>query len=656
MQYKLKYGKTVIDLDFPESASILSHVEKASEQNNDEAAIIHRALAAPIDSLPLEKVVRKGEKTCIVVPDSTRVCRAAIFLPILIEKLNACGIEDHDILILMANGSHRKNTPEEQIEILGEAIVNRIRIIEHDCQDSTMMVHLGETAKKTPVFVNRYLIRSERVILAGGVLHHYFAGFGGGPKLVVPGCAGYETILKNHRFTIHPEFQALHPACEEGNMDDNPVHADIRDALKFVTVDFTLNVVLDSHGFICNAFAGELFAAHQKACEVVHQLHSIPFQQKANLVIASAGGYPKDVNLIQVHKTIHHAFQVVAKNGVLIIAAECADGIGSKTFMEWFDNDPDLATMHQNLLNNFKINGNTALALKMKTEQVKILLLSKLPSEIVKKLGMIPVNSITEALEIARTQLPSDYQTTIIPDTATFLPILRRDLLNFSPAEQQNFIQEAFDFVQHHLGSDISGHDWFHAWRVWRLAQRIAEKEGGNLFVIQLAAILHDVVDWKNIDPALAYQKDRGKDWLRLKKLPGELIDHVSEIIEKLSYKGAGVKTEMRTLEGKIVQDADRLDAMGAIGIARTFAYGALKNQPIYDPEKQPVLHQSATDYQARQSTGINHFYEKLLLLQERLNTPTAQIIGNQRHQFLENFLKRFKDEWEGVDEEMLNS
>ncbi len=652
MQAKLKYGKSFIDLDLPESASILSRVEASFEQKNDEVAIIQRALATPIESFPLEKIVRKGEKTCIVVPDATRVCRAAVFLPILIEKLNACGIADHDILILMANGSHRKNTPEEQIEILGEAIVKRIRIIEHDSQDSTMMVHLGETANKTPVLVNRYLMRSERVILVGGVLHHYFAGFGGGPKLVVPGCAGYETILKNHRFTIHPEFHALHPACEEGNLADNPVHADIRDALKFVTVDFTLNVVLDTQGFICHAFAGELFAAHEKACEVVHQLHSIPFQQKANLVIASAGGYPKDVNLIQVHKSIHHAFQVVEKNGVLIIAAECADGIGSKTFLEWFDNDPDLATMHQNLLNNFKINGNTALALKMKTEQVKILLLSQLSPEIVKKLGMIPVNSIPEALEIARTQLPADFKITLIPDASTYLPLFQRDVLHFSPAEQQNIIQEAFDFVRHHLGADISGHDGFHAWRVWRLAQRIAEKEGGNQFVIQLAAILHDVVDWKNIDPAQIHQKDRVKDWLRLQKLPIELIDQVNEIIDTLSYKGAGVKTEMRTLEGKIVQDADRLDAMGAIGIARTFAYGALKNQPIYDPEMQPVFHQSASDYQTRQSTSINHFYEKLLLLQERLNTATAQKIGDQRHQFLEKFLNRFKAEWEGVDEE----
>lgn len=652
MNVKLNYGKTIIEFDLPAGDFIQFSPVEIPAHKADEEGIIHRALLAPIGSLPLEKIVRKGEKTCIVVPDRTRVCQATVFLPILIQKLNDCGIEDNDILILMANGSHRKNTPEEQIDILGEAIVKRIRIIEHDCQDSAMMVHLGETENRTPVYVNRYLIRSERVILAGGVLHHYFAGFGGGPKLVVPGCAGYETILKNHQFTIHPEFQALHPACEEGNIVDNPVHADIRDALKFVTVDFTLNVVLDSKGFICDAFAGELFAAHQKACERVHQLHSISFQQKANLVIASAGGYPKDVNLIQVHKSIHHAFQAVKKNGVLIIAAECGDGIGSKTFMEWFDNDPDIATMHQNLLKNFKINGNTALALKLKTEQVKIIFLSNLPPEIVKKLGMYPVKSISEAIEIAKKQLGNDFKTTIIPDASFYLPIYQQNLQSLSLAEQQNYIQEAFDLVQHHLGTDISGHDWFHAWRVWRLAQRISEKEGGNSLVIQLAAILHDVVDWKNIDPASAYQKNRVKDWLRLKKLPIELINQVNEIIETLSYKGAGVKTEMRTLEGKIVQDADRLDAMGAIGIARTFAYGALKNQPIHNPEIQPVFHQSATDYQRRQSTSINHFYEKLLLLQERLNTPTAQKVGNQRHQFLENFLKRFKAEWEGVDGE----
>ena len=651
MNYTLKYGNQQINFTLAEKISAhCLQPEIGSHELITETEVIQQALEAPLNSLPLEKIVRKGEKTCIVVPDRTRVCQAAVFLPIIIERLNQCGINQQDITILMANGTHRKNTPAEEIEILGEAIFKQIKVIEHDCHDLTTLIHLGETEAGTPIYINRALVRAERVIVTGGVLHHYFAGFGGGPKLIVPGCAGYETILHNHRFTIHPFFPALQPGCQEGNLADNPVYLDLQDALKFVTVDFSLNVVLDEKGLINQAFAGELGAAHQAACTAVNRLHTIPFRQKADLVIASGGGYPKDLNLIQVHKALHHAFNTVKEGGILILLAQCRDGIGSQTFLEWFDGEPTRAMMHQNLLHHFKINGNTALALKMKTDAAHIILISALDENLVRKLGMTPAQSIKAALDLAYSQLTPQFDCIVIPDAAAYLPLSQIHPLEFDQNQKEKLINAAIQFVKERTETNFSGHDWWHAWRVWQLAKRLTRREGGNPLIIELAALLHDLEDWKKTDTEQVSPKTLVYDWLRLKQLPKAMIDAICEIIQSLSFKGAGVKTEMKTLEGKIVQDADRLDAMGAIGIARTFAYGAEIQRPIYLPDLPAQYHLTAEDYQSNKGTSINHFYEKLLLLKARLNTATAQRIGQKRHDFLQTYLQQFLKEWNGED------
>lgn len=204
------------------------------------------------------------------------------------------------------------------------------------------------------------------------------------------------------------------------------------------------------------------------------------------------------------------------------------------------------------------------------------------------------------------------------------------------------------------MQGEPTGHDWWHAWRVWKIAKKIAKKEGGDLFVIELAALLHDVEDWKfdgreNSGIALA------KKWLNELKVDKENIEHVCHIIKNISFKGARVKNKMRLREGKIVQDADRLDVLGAIGIARTFAYGGYKGREIYNPKIKPRLHRTFKEYKKAKSTSINHFYEKLLLLKDLLlkdlmNTETAKKMAIKRHQFLEQFLKEFFAEWKVKD------
>ena len=204
-------------------------------------------------------------------------------------------------------------------------------------------------------------------------------------------------------------------------------------------------------------------------------------------------------------------------------------------------------------------------------------------------------------------------------------------------------------FVKKKLQNDASGHDWWHIYRVWKMALYLSEKENANNFEVQLAALLHDLDDWKLVDHENHSGVSIAKDWLIKQQVEEKLISKICKIIKDLSFKGAGVSTRMSSIEGKVVQDADRLDAIGAIGIARAFTYGEYKNREMYNPEIKPVLHQSFDDYKKNQSTTINHFHEKLLLLKDLMNTETAKKIALKRHKFLENFLKQFEAEWKFI-------
>lgn len=214
--------------------------------------------------------------------------------------------------------------------------------------------------------------------------------------------------------------------------------------------------------------------------------------------------------------------------------------------------------------------------------------------------------------------------------------------------EQQKIIEKVADEVKQKLKGEGTGHDWWHIVRVWNMAKHIGAREGADLFVVELAALLHDIADWKFHDGDDTIGPKTASQILKKHSVPAEIVDHVCEIIAHISFKGAGVTTEMTTLEGKVVQDSDRLDAIGAIGIARTFAYGGHKNRPMYEPDKKPSVHQSKDEYFKSESPTINHFYEKLLLLKERMNTKTAKKFAEGRHRFMKEYLNRFFDEWDG--------
>ncbi len=213
---------------------------------------------------------------------------------------------------------------------------------------------------------------------------------------------------------------------------------------------------------------------------------------------------------------------------------------------------------------------------------------------------------------------------------------------------REDIVLKIADEVRMKLDGEGSGHDWWHVYRVWKIAEKIGKEERADLFIVELAALLHDIADWKfhngddTVGPRIA------NEILQKYEVAEETIKQITQIIKEGSFKGAGVKTVPETIEGKIVQDADRLDAIGAIGIARTFAYGGHKNHVLHDPNIKPVLHASKEEYFNSKSSTINHFYEKLLLLKDLMNTKSAKKIAEGRHAFMEEFLDRFFKEWEG--------
>jgi uncharacterized protein len=215
---------------------------------------------------------------------------------------------------------------------------------------------------------------------------------------------------------------------------------------------------------------------------------------------------------------------------------------------------------------------------------------------------------------------------------------------------KKQIIQQTAEYIRERLTGESSGHDWWHVYRVWKNAIHIGKQEQVDLFVVELAALLHDIADWKFHDGNEAIGPQLAREWLEKLSVGENVISQVCQIIQDISFKGAGVKTPMKTTEGMVVQDADRLDAIGAIGIARTFAYGGSKGREMYNPEIKPESHDSFQQYKNNQGTTINHFYEKLLLLKDLMNTDTARKIAVKRHNVMENFLEEFCCEWDGKD------
>jgi len=417
---KLKYGQGAFE--YPLSKGKLLQAEKLPVPP-DAKMEIHRALAHPVGTLPLRGIVNAGERVVIVTSDITRYSGSEIYLPIVVEELNKCGIPDIDIEIVIALGIHRKQTETEHRNILG-SLFGRIAVYDHECEEPTELVDLGVTDSGIPVQINRRVVDADRVIVTGTIGFHYFAGFGGGRKGLVPGVASRETCMASHFAVFNPpEIGGKHPQAVVGVMEGNPVNQNLVQAARRVEPDFLLNTVLAPDKQILGVFCGDLEQAHLAGCEMVRELFQVTVEQPADLAIVSCGGEPKDINFIQAQKALDYGCRAVKEGGTIIFIAACRDGFGYPTFFDWFRYQ-DLDEFEAALRKDYQINGQTAHAVLTKTRRFRVILISELSAIETQQMGMEKADDLQSALDWVLPELGENAKIVVIPDGGMVLPQL----------------------------------------------------------------------------------------------------------------------------------------------------------------------------------------------------------------------------------------
>ena len=415
----LHYGDSAFPLELPPArlqAVIRAAVPVPAEGPEE---IIRLALADCAETI---NTFKAGERVVIVTSDITRYSGSEIYLPLLVERLNGAGIRDPDITIVVALGIHRKQTDHEHERIVGR-LHRRIRVVDHDCDDPGKLVLVGKTANGIAVELNRQVVEADRLILTGTIGFHYFAGFGGGRKSILPGVASRQACMASHFAVLNPAAgSGKNPRAVTGNLEGNPVHGAMLEACAMVGPTFIFNTVLAPDKRIIAAFAGEWRQAHLNGCRFYAEHFAFPIQAKAELVVVSCGGFPKDINFIQAHKSMEYGSQAVQDGGVMILLAQCRDGYGHPTFFNWF-RFTDLGEFEAELRRHYEINGQTAHATLQKAQRFRVILVSELHPEEVVKMGMTPARSLDEALTLAEAMLPADYKAYVIPEGGTVLPV-----------------------------------------------------------------------------------------------------------------------------------------------------------------------------------------------------------------------------------------
>jgi len=427
--FELKIGKGTSKFSIPTEQLLYEITGKNRTPPEDLAAAYEYALDHPIDSPPLKEIVNPGETIAIAVSDITRVWQHnELTLPILANYLNKAGIPDKDITIIIAVGAHRQNTVEEIAELCTEEICKRVKVVNHNAWDTDNMVYYGKTSHGTEVSFNRLAAEADRVILTGGVIYHYMVGYGGGRKSIMPGISSLKTIQQSHMWAMGKEVgDGSNPLAANMKTHGNPAHEDMMEVAAFLKPDFIINVVPNLDGDITGIFTGNWISAWQQATQMVDEIFGVEIQEQADIVIASAGGYPKDINLYQSQKTIDNAVYAMKQGGVAVILADCPDIKEPGEFFDWF-NYPTAYDMEKAVRENFLLSGWVAVRQLEYGNLGHILLVTRKKNiELAQKAGVQGVATMEEALAIAYEKCNSNSpRITILPQGANTFPILEK--------------------------------------------------------------------------------------------------------------------------------------------------------------------------------------------------------------------------------------
>jgi len=421
MKVVLPYGHEKVSLEIPDKNVVGILEPRDIPGVSDPLKEIKNALENPLDAPRISEIVEKGDKIAIVVDDHTRPAPSYLMVPPILDELEKAGIPMSDVFIIFACGTHRPVKPEEMKKLLGEETLKRVpkeNIVSHNC-DAPDLVYCGKTSRGTPVYVNRLYYDADVKILTGDITLHYYAGYGGGPKSILPGISGRITIQHNHAMLLDPN-------AKMGVAKGNPIHEDMMEAAKKAGVDFVLNVVMNTKKEIVKAYAGKLETVFYTGIKLIDQIYKVPIECKPDIIVASPGGHPFDINFYQATKGLYTADLAVKDGGAIILLAACPEGIGHKVFHEWMLKYKNSKEVGDALRREFILGGHKALYLYSTVERVKVYLKTEMDPELVKNvLKCTPIEDPQQTLnELLKEN--SDALVCIMPFANETLPVIKK--------------------------------------------------------------------------------------------------------------------------------------------------------------------------------------------------------------------------------------
>lgn len=377
-----------------------------------EEGLVREALARPIGAPPLRSIVRPGEKIAIITSDVSRPMPTWKVMPALLDELYAAGVDRKDITLIFARGVHRAQTDEERRRLAGSRAYEEIACIDSDPED---VVTLGQTRRGTPVEIMRAVAGADRRICLGNIEFHYFAGFSGGAKAIMPGVSTRNAIRCNHSHMVEPGSHA-------GSLAGNPVREDLEEAAALVGVDYIVNVVLDAHKRIVHAVAGDVTEAHRAGCAFLERHYLAPIPARADIVLVSQGGAPKDANLYQLQKALDNARHAVKPGGVIVLIGCAKEGFGEETFEQWFRQAESPEDLVERLRANFTLGGHKAAAIALVEQMADVYLVSDWPDAEVRSIFMTPFPTAQAALDAAFAKCGAGASVLAMPYGGSTLP------------------------------------------------------------------------------------------------------------------------------------------------------------------------------------------------------------------------------------------
>lgn len=377
------------------------------------AEAVWQSLQNPVGNSPkLREMVCPGQRIAIITSDVTRPLPSYKILPAVLEELWQAGARPKDVTVVFALGCHRKQTPEEMMRLVGREVYNQVRCIDGDAAD---FLHMGTTRLGTPVEITRVVAEADFRIGIGNIEYHYFAGYSGGAKAVMPGVSTRAAIQSNHSRMVLPEAAA-------GRLEGNPVRADIEEALEFCDLHFIVNVVLDEYKEIVFAVAGDAIRAHREGCAFLDRIYKIEIGERADIVVVSQGGAPKDLNLYQTQKALDNAKHAVKPGGIIVLVGSCKEGLGEEVFEEWMTKSKSPQAMVKRIKTDFQLGGHKAAAIGLVLEQSEVYLVSEMDAAFVKSIFLQPYETVQNAVDAAFAKLGKKATVLIMPYGGSTLP------------------------------------------------------------------------------------------------------------------------------------------------------------------------------------------------------------------------------------------